>query len=316
MDKHSKLNVAIIGTGKIGTDLLIKIKRSDYLHCEIVVGRNSSSDGMKKAKQLGVRTSDKSIAAFDNLDNIDVVFDATSAEHHIQHAPVFQAKGIKAIDLTPAKVGMFCVPSIDAEVILEHDNVNMVTCGGQAAIPIIEALSRSVGSIQKVGIESHLSEDSVGPATLANIDAYYESTARAIRCYSGISDVQVDLSVEKSGWKPDMLTKISARCEPCDLEAVYPALHNRLEQVREYVPGYHIVGTPLYREGCIEVLVSVRGRGDWVPSHAGNLDIINCAAINIAERYALYKAAMAVSESGNNKSAFRGLFSKSGRSAA
>jgi hypothetical protein len=137
-----------------------------------------------------------------------------------------------------------------------------------------------------------------------------------IRKYSGVNDVQVDLSVEKSGWKPDMLTKISARCDACDLEAVYPALHARLEHVREYVPGYHIVGTPLYRDGCIEVLVSVRGRGDWVPSHAGNLDIINCAAISIAERYALYKAAKDVSENTISRRAFRSLFGKSGRSAA
>jgi acetaldehyde dehydrogenase (acetylating) len=316
MDKNSKLNVAIIGSGKIGTDLLIKVLRSDLLRCKMVVGRNFQSKGMKKAKQLEVPTSDKSIHAFDKLNDIDLVFDATSAHDHRQHAPIFRAKHIKTIDLTPAKVGEFCVPSIDPEIILERDNINMVTCGGQAAIPIIETLSQCIAGIQKISIESHLSEDSVGPATLANIDDYYESTAQAIRHYAGITDVHVNLSVEKSGWKPDMLTKISALCDECDLEKVYESLLLRLAQVREYVPGYHIVGTPRYRKGCIEILVSIRGQGDWIPSHAGNLDIINCAAICIAERFALYKAAVGASEDGHHFNALRGLFRKTGRNAA
>lgn len=283
----SKLKVGIIGSGKIGTDLLLKIMRSKLLDCDLFVGRDSNSPGIKKAKSLGVKVSDQSIQAFfDHPSKIDLVFDATSAEHHKKHAIYFREAGIKAIDLTPAKVGRFCVPTIDADVVTSEPNVNMITCGGQASIPIIHALSRVYPQISQVKIHSRLAEDSVGPGTLANIDDYYSSTASAISAYSCIQHVNVDLQVEKSAWKPDMLTVIRVYTKDRDLEKLYNPLQARLAAVRKNVPGYSIIGTPTYKDGAIEIVVSVRGQGDWIPAHAGNLDIINCAAIAIAEKYA------------------------------
>lgn len=304
----SKLNVGIIGTGKLGTDLLIKVQRSNYLQCGLFVGRDLNSPGLLKARSLGINISDASIDAFKNSSiKFDLVFDATSAEHHRFHSHYFQSAGIKAIDLTPAKVGKFCVPSIDSDIVTIADNVNMVTCGGQASIPVIHAISQVFSDIYKVEIKSHLAEDSVGPATLANIDDYYASTAMAISAYSGIEDVTVNLQVERSVWKPDMLTIIRAYTENTDVEKLYLPLQERLTEVRKYVPGYHIVGTPSYREGAIEILISIRGLGDWIPSHAGNLDIINCAAIATAERYAKSLGVLPDKSTSNNREPVNGV---------
>ncbi|SMF53106.1 acetaldehyde dehydrogenase [Alteromonadaceae bacterium Bs31] len=283
----SKLNVGIIGSGKVGTDLLIKVLKSDYMDCGLFVGRNLQSEGMQKAMSLGVIVSDQSIDAFKlSRDTFDLVFDATTAEHHRSHAEYFRRANIKAIDLTPAKVGRYCVPTIDADVVTNEQNINMVTCGGQASIPVIHTLSKVYPHIHQVNVQSRVAEDSIGPGTLANIDDYYSSTASAISAYSCIQNVNVDLQVEKSVWKPDMLTIIRAYTNETDLNKLYEPLQQRLAQVRKKVPGYNIVGTPIYKDGAVEVVISVRGQGDWVPAHAGNLDIINCAALAIAERYA------------------------------
>lgn len=288
MAKSSKLKVGVIGSGKIGTDLLIKIQRSKLLHCDIFVGRNQESPGIRAAESMGVNTSSESLnGLIKHNERLDLVFDATSAQDHKQHAIYFREAGIKAIDLTPAKVGGFCIPSIDSEASTSEPNVNMVTCGGQASIPVIHALSSIFSNISRVEVESHLAADSIGPATLANIDDYYSTTASAISKYTNINDVSVDLKVEESAWKPDMLTIIRAHTTDSGLSKLYEPLMERVAEVRKHVPGYHIVGTPSYRDSAIEVMVSVRGQGDWIPSYAGNLDIINCAAIAVAEEYAL-----------------------------
>jgi len=285
----SKLNVGIIGSGKVGTDLLIKVLKSDFLECGLFVGRNLQSEGIQKAKSLGVSVSDQSLSAFQQSNQrFDLVFDATTAEYHRTHAEYFRLANIKAIDLTPAKVGRYCVPTIDSEVVTTEPNINMVTCGGQASIPVIHTLSKVYPRIQQIEVHSHLAADSVGPGTLANIDDYYASTASAIAAYSCIQNVSVNLQVENSLWKPDMLTVIRAHTNDSDVEKLYEPLQLRLAEVRKQVPGYNIVGTPRYKDGALEILISVRGQGDWIPAHAGNLDIINCAAIAIAERYALH----------------------------
>ena len=287
MEAHSRLNVGIIGTGKLGTDLLLKLLRSPLLNCILFAGRNAESPGIRKATSLGVNVSHRSIDAISTFsESLDLVFDVTTAAHHPYHAQVLREANIKAIDLTPAKVGEFCIPSINPDTIITADNVNLVTCGGQASIPVIHVLSSVFPDISAVQIHSHLAEDSVGPGTLANIDEYYASTAHAITHFSGIQNVSVDLQVERSSWKPDMVTVIRAQTNCADMEHLYAPLMERLNAIRSYVPGYQIVGTPKYRDGEIEIVVSVRGLGDWIPSYAGNLDIINCAAIAVAERYA------------------------------
>ncbi|WP_075185032.1 acetylating acetaldehyde dehydrogenase [Teredinibacter haidensis] len=323
MTINSKLNVGIIGSGKIGTDLLIKILRSELLRCELFVGRDIDSPGIQKAKSIGINVSDKSLQAFkDHPRKLDLVFDATSAAHHVGHASYFREQGIKAIDMTPAKVGRFCVPTIDADVVTLEPNVNMITCGGQASIPVIHTLSHVYPRITQIEVRSHLAADSIGPGTLANIDEYYSSTASAISAYSCIQNVSVDLQVENSAWKPDMLTVIRAYTDDSDLEKLFAPLQQRVASVRKQVPGYNIVGTPRYKDGAVELLVSVRGQGDWIPAHAGNLDIINCAAIAIAEKYAEhlgYNPALAPSSNGRDVmqgalGSIFGLLGKGGKS--
>lgn len=283
-----KIRVAIIGSGKLGTDLLIKIMRSDYLECVLFAGRNKQSPGILKAMSLNVKVSCNSIHAIvEDSDNIDIVMDATSAEHHRAHAPIFKRLGIKAIDLTPAKVGPFCIPSINANAIFQYPNINLVTCGGQASIPLIHCLYEEGLKLTRVQVSSFLSKDSVGQGTIDNIDDYYASTARAIREYARVKDVQVKLSLERSSWKPDMLTIMRIDYKPNQNSDIFTALKERLTDIQKYVPGYHIVGTPRILDGSIDIKVSVRGVGDWLPAHAGNLDIINCAAISIAEQYAI-----------------------------
>jgi len=285
--KRTIIDVAIIGSGKLGTDLLIKVLRSPLMRCVLFIGRNEHSQGLIQARALGVTTSSNSIQAIEHYrGNIDIVFDVTSAQHHIQHASVFKRLGIKAIDLTPAKVGRFCVPTVNRDAILHHNNVNLVTCGGQSALPIIECIANIVPHISRIEVHSFLAEDSVGPGTIANIDEYYSTTQQAITEFTGVRDVDIQLDLEKSAWQPDMLTHIRLHTTEYNLNAIYTPLKKRLIAIQDMVSGYQIVGTPTIQNGVINIVISVHGKGDWLPAHAGNLDIINCAAISLAEHYA------------------------------
>lgn len=289
MDAMPKLKVGIIGSGKIGTDLLIKIMRSPFLRCDLFVGRDASSHGLRKALSLGVPISDQSLRAFADVE-LDLVFDATSAHYHPEHASYFKARGIKVIDMTPAQVGGFCIPALDVDNAISQDNINMVTCGGQASVPVATTLARTFSGIEHIEVQSLVAKDSVGPGTLANLDEYYSTTARALSQYSGIQSVKVDLQVERSNWKPDMLTLIRTHFRDnadCDTTELFGPLSELLDKIRLYASGYTIVGTPAFNQGALEILICVRGRGDWIPCHAGNLDIINCAAIAVAERFAV-----------------------------
>lgn len=282
-----KLRVGILGTGNIGTDLLIKIIRSPYLECVCFAGRNLSSKGMTKAKELGINISDQGINAFSKQElKCELVFDATSAQDHYRHARVFSILGIRAIDMTPAHVGDFCIPSINSDKVIFEPNINMITCGGQASIPAIYALSQTIADITRVEIHSRVAEDSIGPATIANIDKYYSSTASAVTQFCGIDNVLVDLYVDPSESKPDMLTKIKLHTTTRLNPKIIKSLITIVNKVKQYVPGYEIASQLEHVEGGIELSIKVRGLGDWVPKHAGNLDIINCAAIAIAEKYA------------------------------
>lgn len=283
-----KINIGIIGTGKIGTDLLLKTERSKLLKCSFFVGRNAHSKGIRKASELGIKTSYDGINSFlENPDICDMVFDATSASSHKTHAPVFSALGIRTIDLTPAKIGPFCIPSLNANQIFMHDNVNLITCGGQASIPVLNCIAQNFSGVKKIEVQSHVAKNAIGPATIANIDDYYATTTEAIGEFTQIplEDIIVDLEVDHSTWNPDMLTSIRAVVEGNQLDKFYIDLYDRVQAIKKYIPGYNIVGTPTLKNNVLEIRVSVRGAGDWMPCYAGNLDIINSAAIYIAEIY-------------------------------
>ena len=285
-----KLKVAILGSGNIGTDLLIKILRSDLLECFLFVGRNLSSAGMQKASSLGVKISDRSIdAIIESKDEIDLVFDATSAASHKKHALVFKELKIKCIDMTPSQVGDICVPAINGVECLNSDNINMITCGGQASIPMAYTLYKNIKGIKYIEVVSIVASKSAGSGTRANIDEYIENTEAGIKTLTGCSNVKAILNLNPATPCINMQTTIYVQVDEVDkgmVEGLKTPVKEMEGVIQKYVPGYEVIIPPVYENGRILVMVKCRGLGDYLPRYAGNLDIINCAAIDMAEEYA------------------------------
>ena len=282
-----KLKVGILGTGNIGTDLLIKILRSDLLECVAFVGRNLNSIGMRKALELGVPISDKSIQAFTSgFFDVDLVFDATSALCHKKHAPLLKEMGIVAIDMTPSQVGDLCVPAINLIDCVDSNNLNMITCGGQSSIPIAYILKKSAPSVDYIEVVSAISSNSAGPGTRANLDEYIKNTEQGLKYFTGCEEVKAIINLNPAKPNIEMQTTIFAKSDRCDLDKVTIAINECVTRIQKYVPGYRLVIGPVFESGRIMVMVRVSGLGDYLPSYAGNLDIINCAAIAAAEEYA------------------------------
>jgi acetaldehyde dehydrogenase (acetylating) len=280
-------HVAILGSGNIGTDLLIKAMRSSRLNCVAFIGRNYNSPGMARARSLNVPCSDQSINYIcEHAKEIDLVFDATSAKDHLVHAPILRNLGIKAIDLTPAKVGPLCVPAVNKKESLSAANINMVTCGGQASIPIAYAIGQTQKNVEYIEVVSSIASKSAGPATRMNLDEYINTTETGIKLFSGTSKAKAILNLNPAVPCIDMQTTIFARVDSPDIPALECAMVPIIADIQSYVPGYRVIVGPLVENDRIVVMVKVRGRGDYLPEYAGNLDIINCAAIEMAEEYA------------------------------
>lgn len=287
---NKKIRVAILGSGNIGTDLLVKIQRSNYLECSLFIGRNFESPGMVKAKNMDVPISDKSIQEIiDNPDACDIVFDATSALHHINHAPLLKKIGKFVIDMTPSKIGHMCVPAINLQDCLDKENVNMVTCGGQASLPIAFAISQSQKYVNYIEVVSSISSKSAGPATRINLDEYIETTEEAIKHFSGCYRAKTILNLNPANPCIDMQTTIFALVDNPDMDKLNIEVDNIVQEIQRYVPGYKLIVPPIIEDGRIMVMIKVQGLGDFLPTYAGNLDIINCAAIAMAEAYAKNK---------------------------
>ena len=287
IEPRKLLKVAILGSGNIGTDLLIKVLRSQFLGCSVFIGRSLSSPGMIKALSLGVNVSADGIDyIIENPDSCDLVFDATSANSHLVHAPILKELNKMVINLTPAPVGLMSVPSVNMKDSILEQNINMVTCGGQASIPIAYAIGQTQKCIEYVEVISSISSRSAGLATRKNIDEYIETTEIALKNFSKARCTKAILNLNPAEPCVDMQTTILAKVESPDLEKLSGILFGLFAKVRDYVPGYEIILGPLMENGLIVVMVRVRGLGDYLPAYAGNLDIINCAAIAIAEEYA------------------------------
>jgi acetaldehyde dehydrogenase (acetylating) len=285
-----KLKVAILGSGNIGTDLLVKIQRSEYLECSMFIGRNLSSAGMTKAIDMGVRVSDKSInAIIEEPDNCDIVFDCTSAKDAVAHWKVLEKLGKFVIDLTPAKIGILCIPAVNLQEAIKHQNVNMVTCGGQASIPIAYVLGKTQKNIEYIEVVSSIASRSAGPATRLNLDEYVDTTELGVRTFSGVEKTKAILNLNPAQPCIDMQTTIFAKVKEANMDALKKELDIMVAQIKAYVPGYHILVNPIYENGRIVVMVKALGLGDYLPKYAGNLDIINCAAIAVAEEYSKQK---------------------------
>jgi len=282
------MKVAILGSGNIGTDLLIKILRSPYLECGVFIGRNPLSKGIQKARHLGVNTAISGIDYIQkNSDCCEIAFDATSAAAHLIHAPILKNLDKFTIDLTPAKIGEMCIPIINLECALQYKNVNMITCGGQATLPIIYALSNSGVKIQYIEVVSSIASSSAGPATRFNLDEYIHTTEQAIKFFTGISQAKAILNLNPAFPCIDMQTTIFAKVKYLDMQKFTRLTEDIEKKVQSYVPGYKILLNPIIENKRIIIVVQVKGQGDYLPDYAGNLDIINCAALAIAEKYAI-----------------------------
>jgi len=288
-----KINVGILGTGKIGTDLLVKVLRSPYLDCVMFSGRNYYSDGMRFAAKLDVPLSDQGIVAFTQPGlNCDLVFDATSAAYHVEHAVILQGLGILAIDMTPSQIGECCVPAIRLDEVYENDNISMISCGGQSAIPLAHVLSKCIPEIEQIEVVSRVSSESIGPGTLANIDEYYRNTKAGLAKYTGLDNFEVDLIVDEINTTTKMFTNVTAYVRDeskIDMYILIKEVNLMIEKVQTYVPGYQLEVVPFVSAGQVTMVISVEGVGDYLPKFAGNLDIINCAAMAVAEEFAKAK---------------------------
>lgn len=283
-----KINVAILGTGNIGTDLLVKIIRSEYLHCSLFTGRTNTSVGMNRAKSLGIVTSDQGIKAIiQNPSICDVVIDCTSAQDHPHHWQICKDLGKLVIDMTPAKLGQFCVPAItDADVISSCKNINMITCGGQTAIPIAFALSQSTPEIEYIEVASTIASLSAGPATRQNLDDYIETTQLAIKQFSGAKSSKAILILNPADPPVYMQTTVYAKINNPNLQLITQNVNDMIEKVKDYCPHYQLIVPPVLHNGLVMMTIKVLGAGDHLPEYAGNLDIINSAAIAILEKIA------------------------------
>jgi len=297
----NKLKIAILGSGNIGTDLLIKIQRSEFLQCELFIGRNLSSPGMAKAISLGVKVSDQSINAIvKDPDCCDLVFDATSAKDAKYHWDILKGLGKIVVDMTPAKLGGLCIPAVNLADSIEQQNVNMVTCGGQASIPIAYLIGQTHPEVEYIEVVSSISSRSAGPATRLNLDEYIETTEEGVRFFSNAKKTKAILNLNPANPCIDMQTTIFAKVKNPDIKALTEAVNNMVAKINTYVPGYQLLVSPIYENNRIVVMVKAQGLGDYLPKYAGNLDIINCAAIAVAEEYAKKRTAEKQTNSNSN----------------
>lgn len=286
-DDPRKLRVAILGSGNIGSDLLSKVMRSELLECTLFIGRNMSSKGMVRAAKLGVPVSDQSIDAIvQNPDVCDLVFDATSALSHVRHAAILAEIEMAVIDLTPSNLGRMCVPAVNLEECLAEPNVNMVTCGGQASIPLAHVIGAVCEDVRYIEVVSQIASRSAGPATRVNIDEYIGTTERGIRQFADVPHTKAILNLNPANPPVNMQVTVLALVGEPNLEELTPAVEAMVERIRAYVPGYGLIVPPTIENGRLVMMVGVRGRGDYLPAYAGNLDIINCAAVAVAEGHA------------------------------
>ncbi|HWR13047.1 MAG TPA: acetaldehyde dehydrogenase (acetylating) [Rectinemataceae bacterium] len=280
-----KIKAAIIGPGNIGTDLLIKLRRSPFLEVAYVVGVKESP-GIEIAKGFGIPTTIKGIDEILEVGDIKIVFDATGAGPHLAHAPRLMAAGKIAIDLTPAAVGPYVVPSVNlSEEIFKLDNVNMVTCAGQATSPIVYAVNRAA-DVYYAEVVSSISSRSAGPGTRQNLNEFIETTTKALRIVGGADQSKAIIVLNPA--EPPILMRNTILCKVRrpDLAAIRESIDRILADVRTYVPGYRFLVEPILQGDTVTTVIEVEGLGDFLPKHTGNLDIINAAAVAVAEKFA------------------------------
>ena len=297
-----KIKCAMIGPGNIGTDLLYKLQRSEWLEPVWMVGIDPTSEGLARAAKMGLKTTAEGV---DGLlphiieDDIKIAFDATSAYVHAENSRKLNELGVLMIDLTPAAIGPFCVPPVNLNALLESGevpNVNMVTCGGQATIPMIAAIA-SVQPVNYGEIIATASTKSIGPGTRKNIDEFTRTTASAIEKVGGAKQGKAIIIINPAEPPVDMRDTVHCLVEgEPDQAAITEAVHAMLKEVQKYVPGYKLVNGPIFDGNRVSIFLEVEGLGDFLPKYAGNLDIMTAAAARTAEMFAERLIASQVAE--------------------
>jgi len=305
---RGKATAAIVGPGNIGTDLMFKLlRRSEIIQPRYMIGVDPSSDGLRRARSVGLEASHEGVDwLLKQAELPDIVFEATSAKAHEANAPRYAEAGILAVDLTPAAVGPYVCPPVNVDFNLDATNVNMITCGGQATTPMVRAVS-DVVDVPYAEIVASISSKSAGPGTRANIDEFTETTAAALEAVGGAARGKAIIILNPV--EPPLMMRNSVFCavppeagEPGGLQqAILASIHAMVERVREYVPGYHLRAEPQFDhardtwKGMARVFVpiEVKGRGDYLPDYAGNLDIITAAAARVGDILAAHRLGVA-----------------------
>jgi len=285
-----KINAALIGSGNIGTDLMMKALRSEWINPVWMVGIDPQSDGLTKAREHGLKTTHDGV---DGLlphieeDEIRIAFDATSAYVHAENARKLQQWGVFVIDLTPAAIGPYCVPPVNLKdhVGKQEMNVNMVSCGGQATIPMVAAVS-SVQDVEYGEIIATVASRSAGPGTRKNIDEFTRTTADGIEKVGGAGRGKAIIILNPA--EPPLIMRDTVHCltrKAPDEKAIEASVQAMMGEVQQYVPGYRLVNGPVFDEHRVSMYLEVEGLGDYLPKYAGNLDIMTAAALRTAEMF-------------------------------
>jgi acetaldehyde dehydrogenase len=283
------MKVAILGTGNIGTDLLMKIRsRSPKLEVALFAGIDPDSEGLARARALGIPTTTSGIEGVLAAPEVGLVFEATSAAAHRRHAPRLRDAGKVAVDLTPAAVGLFVVPAVRCEIGQER-NVNLVSCGGQAVIPMVHAVSR-VAPLEYAETVTTIASRSAGPGTRANIDEFTVTTARGVQEVGGApaaKSIIILNPAEPPILKQDTVYAVTREATDGETrEGILASVRDMVASVQAYVPGYRLKFDPVFDDRLITILLEIEGAGDFLPTYAGNLDIITSAAVAAGEAIA------------------------------
>ncbi|MBQ0923712.1 acetaldehyde dehydrogenase (acetylating) [Saccharopolyspora endophytica] len=285
---------AIVGSGNIGTDLLYKLSRAEHVEPAWMIGIDPDSDGLRRAADLGVTTSAEGVDWLLENESPDIVFEATSAYVHKANAPRYAERGIRAIDLTPAAVGPYVVPPVNIDEHLDAPNINLITCGGQATIPIVHAVSRVV-PVAYAEIVASVSSVSAGPGTRSNIDEFTRTTAKGIEVIGGAERGKAIIVLNPAD--PPMIMRDTIFCAipaDADTDAIGESITRMAADIAEYVPGYRLLSEPQFDppsavtggHARVAVFVEVEGAGDFLPKYSGNLDIMTAAAVRVGEELA------------------------------
>lgn len=286
-----KIKCALIGSGNIGTDLLYKLQRSPLLEPVWMVGIDAASEGLERAKKLGLKTTADGVDGLlphIKADEIQITFDATSAYAHAENSRKLTELGVLMVDLTPAAIGPFCVPPVNLKqhVGKGEMNVNMVTCGGQATIPMVHAVSR-IQAVDYAEIIATVASKSAGPGTRKNIDEFTRTTAQAVEQVGGAKQGKAIIILNPA--EPPLIMRDTVYCltadEP-DQARITESIEQMVKDVQKYVPGYRVINGPVFDGKKVAIFLEVEGLGDYLPKYSGNLDIMTAAATRTAEMFA------------------------------